>query len=302
MSAAAENESDDDKMLCASCGIAGIDDIKLKDCGDCDLVRYCSDECQEDHWPQHEEECKQRAAELHDEILFKQPESSHLGDCPLCCLPHPIDLQKSGLYTCCNKRVCDGCNFANRRRETERRLEQKCPFCRTAAAKTKEESNERLMKRAEANDPVAMRNMGTDRYDEGDYTAAFEYWTRAAALGDVPAHFQLSTLYGEGEGVEKDEKKELHHLTVAAIAGHPAARYNLGYMDMKNNQVVRAVKHFIIAAKLGHDQALAALKNLYKDGFVSKDDFAAALRGHHAANKATESPQRKEAADFYDNP
>ena len=76
---------------CASCGIAGVDDVKLKECDDCDLVKYCSDGCKNDHRPYHEEECKKRAAELKDENLFKQPESSHYGDCPICCLPLPIE-------------------------------------------------------------------------------------------------------------------------------------------------------------------------------------------------------------------
>ena len=53
---------------CASCGIAEIDDIKLKDCDDCDLVRYCSDACQRDHKTKHKEACKKRAAELDEKI------------------------------------------------------------------------------------------------------------------------------------------------------------------------------------------------------------------------------------------
>eukprot|EP00985_Skeletonema_marinoi_P002564 scaffold1057_cov203-Skeletonema_marinoi.AAC.12 len=52
-----------------------------------DLVRYCSDECQRDHKPYHKEACKNQAAELRDELLFKQPESTHLGDCPICMIP-----------------------------------------------------------------------------------------------------------------------------------------------------------------------------------------------------------------------
>ena len=59
--------------VCASCGIAPVDDIKLKLCDGCDLVKYCSDKCREDHREQHEEECNQRKAELHDKELFKQP-------------------------------------------------------------------------------------------------------------------------------------------------------------------------------------------------------------------------------------
>ena len=74
-------------MCCASCGIAEVDDVTLQKCDDCDLVRYCSDKCQQDHRPDHEAMCKERAAVLRDELLFRQPESTHLGDCPICCLP-----------------------------------------------------------------------------------------------------------------------------------------------------------------------------------------------------------------------
>ncbi len=45
-----EAEASDTRiMCCASCGIAEVDEIKLKICDDCDLVRYCSDACRQDH-------------------------------------------------------------------------------------------------------------------------------------------------------------------------------------------------------------------------------------------------------------
>ena len=154
------------------------------------------------------------------------------------------------------------------------------------------------MKRIEANDPYSICCIGTDRYIEGDYKSAFDYWAKAAALGDVGAHHQLSCLYRDGEGVEKDEKSELHHLEQAAIGGHPLARNNLGIHSYENGRMDRAVKHFIIAAKLGNDMSLENLKNLHKDGHVSEEDFAAALRGHHAAIEATKSPQREEAVEI----
>jgi len=114
---AAEAEAD---MCCASCGIAELDDIKLKKCDACDLVRYCSDKCQQDHSQQHETVCKERAAELRDEILFRQPEGTHRGDCPICCLPFSIDMKnstKSALYTCCSTLICDGCIRQSETRE-----------------------------------------------------------------------------------------------------------------------------------------------------------------------------------------
>ena len=37
-----------DICCCASCGVAEVDDIKLVPCDGCDLVRYCSDACQQE--------------------------------------------------------------------------------------------------------------------------------------------------------------------------------------------------------------------------------------------------------------
>ena len=293
-------ESETDKMMfCASCGIGEADEIKLKKCTACYLVRYCGIKCQKDHWKQHKKECKKRAAELWDEILFKQPESNHFGDCPICCLPLSIDPLKSGLYSCCCKIICQGCNYANKKLEIGGKLQRKkCPFCREVVPQKEEEHIERLMKRIEANDPVALSQMGTKKLNDGDYTAAFEYWSKAVALGDTNAHYQLSTLYHHGQGVEKDENMERHHLTVAAIGGHSLARHNFGTLEGRNGQYNRAAKHFIIAAKLGRDESLKCVKELYRTGHVSKEDFAAALRGHNAAIEATKSPQREEAYEF----
>ena len=289
---------EDEVMLCASCGKAGCDDIKLKKCTACYLVRYCGVKCQKDHRPKHKKECKKRAAELRDEILFKQPESSHFGDCPICYLPLPIDNKKSTLYACCSKIICMGCTYTNQMREIEGRLEQQCPFCRKAAPDTDEEIIEQRMKRIEANDPVAMCQMGTKRYMAGDYETAFGYWTKAAALVNIHAHYHLSLMYHEGKGVEKDEKMEQHHKEQAAIGGHPEARHNLACVEMNNGRMDRAAKHFIIAAKLGFDPSLEAAKYLCKAGHVSKDDYAAALRGYQAAVAASKSPQREAAAEF----
>lgn len=124
---------------------------------------------------------------------------------------------------------------------------------------------------------------------------AFEYASKAAALGDAFAHYQLSMLYREGQGVEADEKKEVYHLEKAAIAGHPEARHELARYETMNERFERAVKHMIIAASLGLDVSLKLLKEFYGYGQVSKEDFAATLRAHQAAVDATKSPQREVA-------
>eukprot|EP00984_Skeletonema_dohrnii_P026578 scaffold15922_cov104-Skeletonema_dohrnii-CCMP3373.AAC.9 len=292
-------DSMSNKSVCAACGIAEVDDIKLKECSSCDLVRYCSDECQKNHASHHEQACKKRAAELRDEILFKQPESSHLGDCPICCLPIPLDLDKSIIMLCCSKMICDGCNYANEIREAEASLQNKCPFCRTPIPSTDEGFEKQRMKRVEANDPVAMRREGVVQYKKGDYSSAIEYCSKAAELGNVEANFKLALLYHNGQGVEKDSEMAMHHLEEAAIGGHPTARYNLGVHEWINDNNERAVKHWIIAATQGHDLSIEALMSAFKKGFVSKDDLATALRAHQAAVDATKSSQREAAEEYY---
>jgi TPR repeat protein len=157
------------------------------------------------------------------------------------------------------------------------------------------------MRRVAANDPVAMREIGMKHYcRDGDYERAFEYLTKAAELNDAPAHNGLSIMYREGEGVEKDEKRGLYHLKEAAIAGHTNARYDLGCYEGRNDRSDRAVKLFIIATNLGHYESIQALKGCYKNGLISKEDFATALRAHHAAVDAAKSPQR-DAAETFEN-
>ena len=117
-------------------------------------------------------------------------------------------------------------------------------------------------------------------------------------MGDTNAHYHLSNMYFRGEGVEDDLEKEMYHAEEAAIGGHPEARYNLGVYEWESG-FDRAVKHFIIAAKLGLDDALEEVRKGFRRGVVSKEDYEAALRGHQAAVDATKSEQREEACAFF---
>jgi hypothetical protein len=287
-------------MCCASCGKAEVDDVKLKKCTCCDLVKYCSVDCQKNHRPKHREACEKRAAEIRDDKLFRQPDESHLGECPICFLPLPLDYTKWTVNSCCCQRICRGCQYANYLREMEQGLEERCPFCREELPETQEEADQNYQKRVKVNDPFALFNTGFKCYKERDYEGALNYYTKAAKLGEIDAQYKLATMYERGLGVDKDEKKEVYYLEEAAIRGHPDARYNLGCHEEENNmRIDRAVKHFIIAAKLGDNGALERVKNGFMDGLVGKEDYAAALRGHQAAVDATKSAQRDAAEAFY---
>ena len=82
--------TDDNIMtMCANCGKGEEGSDCLKACAACMMVKYCNRNCQIAHRPQHKKACKKRAAELHEEALFKEPPPPE--DCPICFLPLPFE-------------------------------------------------------------------------------------------------------------------------------------------------------------------------------------------------------------------
>jgi len=57
------------------------------------------------------------------------------------------------------------------------------------------------LKRIEVNDPIAMRNVGKERYYQGRIKDAFKYWEKGAALGEVGSHYELAVCTGKGKVV-----------------------------------------------------------------------------------------------------
>eukprot|EP00984_Skeletonema_dohrnii_P014866 scaffold6345_cov107-Skeletonema_dohrnii-CCMP3373.AAC.2 len=194
--------------------------------------------------------------------------------------------------------ICNGCLHASRLQIAEQSLDKicpKCPFCRTPYPKDDTDADRMMKKRIAANDPFTNREFAMRCLGETNFSDAFKYATKAAKGGDMQAHLVLGHLYREGKGVGADVKKGIHHLEEAAIGGHPKARCYLGLFEQERGNHKRAVKHFIIAANQGLDFAVEQLREGYKQGHVSKDDFAAALRAHKTAVDATKSPQREAA-------
>jgi hypothetical protein len=290
---------------CAECSEEG--GVSLKTCKACMSVQYCSAECQRNHWPKHKKQCKQRAAELSDEALFKDPPPN--DDCPICFLPMPrrliccislppatilsvpiydfaeankelADVDTNGYYPCCGKNICGGCVYS-----CWKSGNNKCPFCNSdRSGKTDEEMVADMMKRVEANDAGATFSLGS-YYHKGrgglqqDHTKAMDLYVRAAELGLGKAHCNLGLLYHEGG----DMKKAKFHLEAAAMAGHEVARYNLGVMECHCGNNERAVKHWTIAASAGDYKAMHHLITSFKRGQLSRDAINLTLKAYNNA-------------------
>ena len=69
-----KNNNMETSTTCANCGTGEEESNNLKSCTACHMVKYCNRDCQIAHRPMHKKKCKKRAAELHDEQLFREIE------------------------------------------------------------------------------------------------------------------------------------------------------------------------------------------------------------------------------------
>ena len=286
---------------CANCGKHSSDAVELKNCAACRLVKYCSVDCQKTHRKHHNGACKKRAAELKDEQLYTQghvrPEDAF---CPICTLPIPLPISDhSGFFVCCMKRTCNGCFMANKCTG----VRSICPFCRTPIEEGDASSIARIQARVDSNDPVAMGYLA-NQYCSGGYgleknvPRAFEMWTKAAELGSIGAHYNLGVLYDDGEGVVQDKTKALRYWEKAAMQGYAEARHNLGAVEGRKGNDERAVRHYLISARMGDERSLNTIKRMFMVGHATKQHYAQALQGYQAATVEMKSPERDKARAF----
>ena len=243
---------------------------------------------------------------LIDDELFAPPPPR--PECPICFLTLPW--RKFCTYQpCCGKTLCDGCLHAHRETFTTRKFN--CAFCRTPVSTTDKERVKLTKKRMENGDSEAYFMFGahTSQGSMGltkDVGKSLELWKKAAELGDLTAHISLGQVFSGHHdiilGVEKDEKRAMHHYRLAAIRGVLDARYTLGSMayNSENQNMKLAMKHWIMAANAGHDTSLEMVQRGYKHGYCSKDEFAKTLRAHKAATDEMMSDQRDEARMYHE--
>ena len=284
-----------DNITCANCGKGEESIGDLKACTACKLVKYCNRDCQIAHRPQHKKACKKRAAELHDEQLFKE----HPRDeCPICMLPLPLDEAQIVFESCCAKSICDGC--INTMFETEGKNMKLCPFCKTPPAESDAENVERTKKLMEKGNADAFKQLG-GLYEQGIYglpqdrAKANELFLKAGELGCALAYFNLGNNYDNGRGVEINEKKAEHYYGLAAMNGSVKARNNLGCLEGQAGNHQRAMKHFIISARAGHKLSLDTVKEGYMAGHVTKEEYANTLRGYQQSQDEMKSEARDKA-------
>ncbi|EJK49043.1 hypothetical protein THAOC_32119, partial [Thalassiosira oceanica] len=292
----------DGDEVCANCGKLGSDAVKLKNCNACRLVKYCGVDCQRAHRKVHKKACKQRAAEIKDEQLYSQGLKRPEGDfCPICTLPIPLpEEDHSVVNACCMISICSGCHVASLKRGIF-----DCAFCRTPLSDNDTDFLAKIQARVAKKDPQAILFLGRKYYhgDDGlqkDMRKAVELYTEAAELGSIEALFDLGNAYNEGDGVQQDKAKAVEFWTKAAMQGHVESRYNLGWLEGIKGNHDRAVRHWLISAKMGDRDSVENIKRSFKAGAATKEQYAEALKGYQDAVEEMKSHDRDEAKAYLD--
>jgi len=285
-----------DMTTCANCGKQGNSD-DMNTCNKCKMVKYCNAACKKKHRTKHKKACERRVAELHDEQLFNEVEPE---ECPICMLPLPLETNTSTFKSCCGKRVCNGCVYAMEMSEGK----DLCAFCRTPPPTSNEHEIERVKKLMDKDNAGAINHFA-GYYVRGlrgipqDYQKASELFLKAGKLGCAVGYYHLGYAYHFGYGVEVDTKKAQHYWTLAALTGYVHARHSLGNIEFKAGNMDRAMKHWLIAARAGQDYSLDCVKAGYKNGLITKDEYADILRAYQARRNEMKSDEREAAAKVF---
>jgi len=120
-------------------------------------------------------------------------------------------------------------------------------------------------------------NKGRLAYSKKNYKEAFEYYKRAAELGDTVAMVKLAGLHYDGEGTLKDYKEAFKWSRKAAELRNPAAMFYMGLFYYYGwEPIIRdygeAIKWWKKAAELGDAGAMMYLGNIYDGSYDYKDN------------------------------
>ena len=70
----------------------------------------------------------------------------------------------------------------------------------------------------------------------------------------------------------------------------------VGLVELDNRECDRAVRHFLISAKMGLKDSLDEIKDLFAKGLATKAQYMESLKGYQQALEEMKSPDRDEEA------
>ena len=175
-----------------------------------------------------------------------------------------------------------------------------CPFCREQA---REGDNlpEKRMQLAKTGNHAVLFDIATYYFDgvggyKQDKIEAVKWCQRAVEAGSARAAIKLASIYNAGDVVGNDDAKRLFYLKKACeIGSEPNAFCKLGRYLMDQGEIEEAMLNFRKAAICGmeDDHLFQLLRNGFKKGFITKDEYAFTLRENQAAAAEYKSAARE---------
>ena len=93
--------------------------------------------------------------------------------------------------------------------------------------------------------------------------------------------------------IDKDKPRGIrHHWQQAAMEGNAYRRHNVGVVEYTEENDELAV---MISAKMGYEESLDCIKEMFMEGHATNAQYAEALRGYQDAVEEMKSPHREEA-------
>jgi hypothetical protein len=146
---------------------------------------------------------------------------------------------------------------------------------------------------------------GESLYDQKRYGEALPHLQAAAQQGHPRAQFRLGWMYGQGEGVEKDEAQSAYWYEKAAQQGHTTAQFNLGVMNENGEGIPqnweRALYWYQKAAQQDYPRAYFCVGWIYEHGKNGPQNQAEALTWYRKGAEVGDDASLNALGIFYEN-
>lgn len=155
-------------------------------------------------------------------------------------------------------------------------------------------------------DAVEQFNLGVKYYQNKDYKKAFEYYSKAAEMGDRDAQNSLAVMYANGEGVDKNFVTAFQWYQKSAEQGFRLAQYNLGYNYYKGEDGLdqdfkKAIYWFLRAGEQELPEAQNYIGIMYKKGEGIMQDYFQAFEWYKKAAEQGNKYAQNNLGKMYEN-
>ena len=242
---------------------------------------------------------------LHDDY-DKFPKAPDRPTCPICFLTLPFDNKGYLFIACCGQNVCMGCMYQIARVNSANNVS--CAYCREPLVLVEGGQTIPRLKTliARSKNPTAFFVMST-LYSNGEFVdkdprKEIEMLHISADLACPEAAFKLAVYYRVGYpqgGIEANQSKFIEYLEIAAYkGGYPRAWHQLGLHYDTEGDFHSAVYHFRMAAAYGDEAALGRVVQGFYYGNINREDHDATLKAYYKARDDIDSDDRRKAKEL----